>query len=107
MRIIIWVTVHLLDYINLYLSIYSSDYSHDKTSRDNALSALRATVLNQLRDTNVEVSVLSDTFTDNLQQIFRDCIFDGTRCDGRDECQLRDISCEVGVIFNFIFLSRS
>ncbi|CAG9128227.1 unnamed protein product [Plutella xylostella] len=74
-----------------------SDYSHDKTSRDNALSALRATVLNQLRDTNVEVSVLSDTFTDNLQQIFRDCIFDGTRCDGRDECQLRDISCEVGL----------
>ncbi|XP_046971467.1 polyribonucleotide nucleotidyltransferase 1, mitochondrial isoform X2 [Vanessa cardui] len=75
-----------------------SDFSHDKTSRDHAVSELRQTVLNQLRDTEADVALLQDSFNANLRQIFRDMIFEtDVRCDGRGLDDLRKISCEVGL----------
>ncbi|XP_026498883.2 polyribonucleotide nucleotidyltransferase 1, mitochondrial [Vanessa tameamea] len=75
-----------------------SDFSHDKTSRDNAVSELRQTVLNQLRDTEVDVTLLQECFNSNLKQIFRDMIFEtDVRCDGRGLDDLRKITCEVGL----------
>ncbi|XP_049878134.1 polyribonucleotide nucleotidyltransferase 1, mitochondrial [Pectinophora gossypiella] len=75
-----------------------SDHSHDKLSRDNAISDLRQTVLNQLRDTEVDVNILQDAFNTNLKQIFRDMIFEtDLRCDGRHLDDLRDISCQVSL----------
>lgn len=75
-----------------------SDFTHDKTSRDNAISDLRQTVLNQFRDTNIDVTRLQDCFNENLKQIFREMIFEtDTRCDGRHLDQLRDISCQVSL----------
>ncbi|CAK1583997.1 unnamed protein product [Parnassius mnemosyne] len=75
-----------------------SDFSHDKTSRDNAISELRQTVLNQLRDTEADVSLLQDCFNSHLRQIFRDMIFETeTRCDGRGLDDLRKINCEVSL----------
>lgn len=75
-----------------------SDYSHDKMSRDNAISELRQTVLNQMRETEVEVTQLQDCFNANLRQIFRDMIFENhVRCDGRHLDDLRPISCQVSL----------
>ncbi|CAK1547457.1 unnamed protein product [Leptosia nina] len=75
-----------------------SDFSHDKISRDNAISELRQTVLNQLRDSEVDVGKLQDCFNGHLRQIFRDLIFETeTRCDGRGLNDLRNISCEVSL----------
>ncbi|XP_038206983.1 polyribonucleotide nucleotidyltransferase 1, mitochondrial isoform X2 [Zerene cesonia] len=75
-----------------------SDYNHDKTSRDNAISELRQTVLNQLRDTEEDVAKLQDCFNKHLRQTFRDMIFEtDTRCDGRGLDDLRKISCEVSL----------
>ncbi|XP_050354463.1 polyribonucleotide nucleotidyltransferase 1, mitochondrial isoform X3 [Nymphalis io] len=75
-----------------------SDFSHDKTSRDNAISELRQTVLNQLRDTEADVTLLQDCFNSNLKQIFRDMIFEtDVRCDGRGLDELRKITCEAGL----------
>ncbi|CAG5004092.1 unnamed protein product [Parnassius apollo] len=75
-----------------------SDFSHDKTSRDNAISELRQTVINQLRDTEADVSLLQDCFNSHLRQLFRDLIFETeTRCDGRGLDELRKINCEVSL----------
>ncbi|CAB3249435.1 unnamed protein product [Arctia plantaginis] len=75
-----------------------SDASHDKMSRDNAISELRQTVLNQLRDESTQAIDLQECFNANLRQIFRDMIFEtDTRCDGRHLDDLRNISCEVSL----------
>ncbi|KAJ0173479.1 hypothetical protein K1T71_010628 [Dendrolimus kikuchii] len=75
-----------------------SDHSHDKTSRDVAISELRQTVLNQLRDTEIDVTHLQDCFNTHLRQIFRDLIFEtDLRCDGRHLDELRNISCQVSL----------
>ncbi|CAH2241699.1 jg26996 [Pararge aegeria aegeria] len=75
-----------------------SDAGHDKMSRDNAISEVRQTVLNQLRATEVDVTILQDCFNTNLRKIFRDMIFETElRCDGRELDELRKISCEVGL----------
>ncbi|KAF9801531.1 hypothetical protein SFRURICE_012177 [Spodoptera frugiperda] len=75
-----------------------SDFSHDKISRDNAISELRQTVLNQLRETEADVTQLQDCFNANLKQIFRDMIFEtDVRCDGRHLDDLRKINCQVRV----------
>ncbi|XP_022818079.1 polyribonucleotide nucleotidyltransferase 1, mitochondrial [Spodoptera litura] len=75
-----------------------SDYSHDKISRDNAISELRQTVLNQLRETEADVTQLQDCFNNNLKKIFRDMIFEtDVRCDGRHLDELRKISCQVSL----------
>lgn len=73
-----------------------SDHTHDKLSRDNAVSTLRQTVLNQLRDTDADVTQLQDCFNAHLRQTFRDMIFEtDVRCDGRHLDELRKISCKV------------
>ncbi|XP_037293955.1 polyribonucleotide nucleotidyltransferase 1, mitochondrial [Manduca sexta] len=75
-----------------------SDRTHDKISRDVAIAELRQTVLNQLRDTEVDVNQLSDGFNTHLRTIFRDMIFEtDTRCDGRHLDELRNISCQVSL----------
>ncbi|XP_060805038.1 polyribonucleotide nucleotidyltransferase 1, mitochondrial [Amyelois transitella] len=75
-----------------------SDHSHDKMSRDHAISELRQTVLNQLRDTDIDVGTLQDTFNSHLKHTFREMIFEtDVRCDGRHLDQLRDISCQVSL----------
>uniref|UniRef100_A0A2A4JVY3 polyribonucleotide nucleotidyltransferase n=1 Tax=Heliothis virescens TaxID=7102 RepID=A0A2A4JVY3_HELVI len=75
-----------------------SDYTHDKMSRDNAISDLRQTVLNQLRETEADVTQLQDCFNANLKRIFRDMIFEQEiRCDGRHLDELRPISCQVSL----------
>ncbi|XP_072929700.1 polyribonucleotide nucleotidyltransferase 1, mitochondrial isoform X4 [Epargyreus clarus] len=75
-----------------------SDSTHDKTSRDLAIQELRNTVLNQLRDTEVDVNQLQDCFNAHLRQTFRDMIFEtDTRCDGRHLDDLRKISCDVSL----------
>ncbi|XP_026332873.1 polyribonucleotide nucleotidyltransferase 1, mitochondrial [Hyposmocoma kahamanoa] len=75
-----------------------SDHSHDKLSRDLAISELRQTVLNQLRDTEADLTQLQDCFSSHLRQIFRDMIFENDiRCDGRHLDDLRKISCQVSL----------
>ncbi|XP_053613337.1 polyribonucleotide nucleotidyltransferase 1, mitochondrial [Plodia interpunctella] len=75
-----------------------SDHSHDKMSRDHAISDLRQTVLNQLRDTEIDVGVLQDCFNANVKEIFREMIFEtDVRCDGRHLDELRKISCQVSL----------
>ncbi|PZC71145.1 hypothetical protein B5X24_HaOG214031 [Helicoverpa armigera] len=75
-----------------------SDYSHDKMSRDNAISDLRQTVLNQMRETEADVAQLQDCFNANLKSIFRDMIFEKEiRCDGRHLDDLRQIGCQVSL----------
>ncbi|XP_047034048.1 polyribonucleotide nucleotidyltransferase 1, mitochondrial [Helicoverpa zea] len=75
-----------------------SDYSHDKMSRDNAISDLRQTVLNQMRETEADVAQLQDCFNANLKSIFRDMIFEKEiRCDGRHLDELRQIGCQVSL----------
>ncbi|XP_063627849.1 polyribonucleotide nucleotidyltransferase 1, mitochondrial [Cydia splendana] len=74
-----------------------SDYSHDKTSRDIAISDLRQTVLDQLREEG-DPGQLQECFNSHLRQTFRDMIFEtDTRCDGRRLDELRKISCQVGL----------
>ncbi|XP_063387477.1 polyribonucleotide nucleotidyltransferase 1, mitochondrial [Cydia fagiglandana] len=74
-----------------------SDYSHDKTSRDIAISDLRQTVLDQLREEG-DPGQLQECFNSHLRQTFRDMIFEtDTRCDGRQLDELRKISCQVGL----------
>ncbi|CAH2983536.1 unnamed protein product [Chilo suppressalis] len=74
-----------------------SDYSHDKTSRDIAISELRQTILNQLRDA-ADAGQLQDAFNAHLREIFRDMIFEtDVRCDGRHLDELRKINCEVSL----------
>ncbi|CAH4038126.1 unnamed protein product [Pieris brassicae] len=83
---------------NMKIREILSDFSHDKISRDNAVSDLRQIVLNQLRDTEVDVGKLQECFNSNLKQIFRDLIFETeVRCDGRTFDELRNISCEVSL----------
>ncbi|XP_050664191.1 polyribonucleotide nucleotidyltransferase 1, mitochondrial isoform X2 [Leptidea sinapis] len=75
-----------------------SDHNHDKLSRDNAISELRQTVMNQLRETEADLNQLQDCFNTNLRQIFRQLIFEtDTRCDGRHLDELRKINCEVSL----------
>ncbi|XP_047993948.1 polyribonucleotide nucleotidyltransferase 1, mitochondrial [Leguminivora glycinivorella] len=74
-----------------------SDFSHDKTSRDIAISDLRQTVIDQLREEG-DPSQLQECFNSHLRQTFRDMIFEtDTRCDGRRLDELRKISCQVGL----------
>ncbi|KAM3959300.1 polyribonucleotide nucleotidyltransferase 1 [Aphomia sociella] len=75
-----------------------SDHSHDKLSRDMAVTELRQTVLNQLRDTQADVGQLQECFNTHLKQIFREMVFEtDVRCDGRHLDELRKISCQVSV----------
>ncbi|RZC34229.1 polyribonucleotide nucleotidyltransferase 1, mitochondrial [Asbolus verrucosus] len=77
-----------------------TDYSHDKLSRDNALSDVRTDVSEKTKSSfpNLDLTVLTDTYNKIVKQIFRDLIFEEEkRCDGRLYDQLRNIECKVNL----------
>ncbi|KAF4528142.1 hypothetical protein B566_EDAN011158 [Ephemera danica] len=70
------------------------DYSHDKLSRDNAVSAVRTDVMEKLSSEDSYQVV--EIFNKTCKNIFRSLIFeDNLRCDGRQLDQLRPINCQV------------
>ncbi|GLV40633.1 Polynucleotide phosphorylase [Carabus blaptoides fortunei] len=74
------------------------DYSHDKLSRDVAVSNVRSDVLDKVRNNfpDIDISQIIDTFNKLSKQIFRDMMFEeDRRCDGRQMSQLRNIECQV------------
>ncbi|KAJ2938502.1 hypothetical protein O0L34_g12997 [Tuta absoluta] len=76
-----------------------SDHTHDKLSRDNAISDLRQTVLNQFRESpDLDWGQLLEAYNNNVKQIFRSMVLEtDTRCDGRHLDDLRNISCQVSL----------
>ncbi|XP_037078097.1 polyribonucleotide nucleotidyltransferase 1, mitochondrial-like, partial [Pollicipes pollicipes] len=77
-----------------------TDCRHDKISRDEAVSAVRADVLEKLRaDGGGErAAQASDAFNRLFRALFRRLALDReTRCDGRDADELRPISCRVNL----------
>ncbi|ELT99515.1 hypothetical protein CAPTEDRAFT_172563 [Capitella teleta] len=78
-----------------------TDESHHKISRDQAISSLKGSVLNSLREQYPEVEsvLLAQGFDSLCKKTFRSLIFsNNTRCDGRALTDLRDISCEVDIL---------
>lgn len=78
--------------------VFQND-AHDKTSRDQAVKAIRDNVVDRVWSTypNVEPSVISDEFNKIFKEIFRSLIFNGRRCDGRQLDEVRNINCEVNL----------
>ncbi|KAI5642805.1 polyribonucleotide nucleotidyltransferase [Phthorimaea operculella] len=78
---------------------HPDDHTHDKLSRDNAISDLRQTVLNQFRESpELDFGQLQEAFNNNVKQIFRDMVMEtDIRCDGRHLDDLRNISCQVSL----------
>ncbi|XP_055332105.1 polyribonucleotide nucleotidyltransferase 1, mitochondrial-like isoform X2 [Paramacrobiotus metropolitanus] len=77
-----------------------TDVTHDKISRDVAVSEIRALTLETLRKEFVDFdpSRMTEIFSTISKGIFRDLIFStNTRCDGRSLSDLRHIRCEAGV----------
>lgn len=75
-----------------------SDYSHDKISRDNALTEIRQEVMEKLKESysDKEQHELSRAINAVVREIFRNLIFDNEkRCDGRELTDIRDITCSV------------
>lgn len=76
------------------------NHSHDKLSRDNAVTEVRNDVLEKLNTNfpDVDSGALSEALNKLIWQTFRNSIFDEElRCDGRRLDQLRDISCLVTI----------
>ncbi|XP_067012652.2 polyribonucleotide nucleotidyltransferase 1, mitochondrial [Anabrus simplex] len=75
------------------------DFSHDKLSRDVAISNLRTDVVDKLKHNlgeNTDSYVVSEIFSKICKDVFRSMILEeNIRCDGRTLEQLRNISCEV------------
>ncbi|GAB1597697.1 polyribonucleotide nucleotidyltransferase 1, mitochondrial-like [Argonauta hians] len=74
------------------------DSSHDKVSRDEAISTIRTDVLEKVKETYplAEHSSLLQYFGAVFKEIFRNQIFDtDKRCDGRSVTDVRDIHCQV------------
>ena len=82
-----------------------TDPRHDKISRDEAVSAVRADLLEKLRaDAGAggggaeRHSAATDAFNQQFRALFRRLALErDTRCDGRAPDELRDISCRVGL----------
>ncbi|XP_068893195.1 polyribonucleotide nucleotidyltransferase 1, mitochondrial [Tenebrio molitor] len=77
-----------------------TDYSHDKLSRDNALTGVRTDVTEKIRSSfpDLDPNVLGETYNKFVKQVFRDLIFEEEkRCDGREFDQLRNIECKVNL----------
>ncbi|XP_071963621.1 polyribonucleotide nucleotidyltransferase 1, mitochondrial-like [Antedon mediterranea] len=75
-----------------------SDDSHDKFSRDNALSLVRDEVVKEVAEVfpDEENYIITETFYALAKQIFRNLILDeDKRCDGRNLDELRNICCQV------------
>ncbi|CAB3380601.1 Hypothetical predicted protein [Cloeon dipterum] len=72
------------------------DYSHDKLSRDEAVSELRANVIEKVAQDSANYNFVVDSFNKVVKEVFRSLIFeDSTRCDGRKLEQVRPISTQV------------
>ncbi|XP_015121902.1 polyribonucleotide nucleotidyltransferase 1, mitochondrial [Diachasma alloeum] len=74
------------------------DYSHDKISRDIAISNLRTNVLETMKSSvsDLDLPAIVDAFGMISKDIFRSLIFENdVRCDGRKLTDLRPISCQV------------
>ncbi|XP_049782136.1 polyribonucleotide nucleotidyltransferase 1, mitochondrial [Schistocerca cancellata] len=77
------------------------DYTHDKISRDTAVSDVRTDVAEKMRTTygeTVDMVVVNDCFSRICKDIFRTMVFEeNVRCDGRTLEELRPMSCQVGM----------
>ncbi|EFN81927.1 Polyribonucleotide nucleotidyltransferase 1, mitochondrial [Harpegnathos saltator] len=79
-----------------------SNYTHDKSSRDNAINDLRSSVIKTLTTDNADVNIklVEKLFTKITKDVFRSLVFEkNVRCDGRSLSDIRDISCQVD-LFN-------
>ncbi|KAJ3646013.1 hypothetical protein Zmor_023625 [Zophobas morio] len=77
-----------------------TDYTHDKLSRDNALSDVRTDVVEKMKANfpDLDPNLLNETYNKIVKQIFRDLIFEEEkRCDGRLYDELRNIECKVNL----------
>ncbi|XP_064600913.1 polyribonucleotide nucleotidyltransferase 1, mitochondrial-like [Liolophura sinensis] len=75
-----------------------TDETHDKFSRDNALTEIRQGTLEKLKENypDKDPGLLMEIINDVVKSVFRSLILDSNkRCDGRELTQLRDISCKV------------
>lgn len=74
------------------------DEKHDKISRDQAVNAIRADVVNKVWSSYPETdpALIQEAFNKHCKEIFRELIFeDARRCDGRGYDDIRRISCQV------------
>jgi len=74
------------------------DYTHDKISRDTAVSSIRSDVVNKVWSSfsDTEPAIINDCFNKHCKEIFREMIFEeNRRCDGRGLDDLRNIVCQV------------
>ncbi|XP_014470838.1 PREDICTED: polyribonucleotide nucleotidyltransferase 1, mitochondrial [Dinoponera quadriceps] len=79
-----------------------SDHTYNKISRDNAVSDLRKSVIETLKNDNADLDVrLAEKIYANItKDVFRSLVFEkDVRCDGRSLTDIRDISCQVD-LFN-------
>lgn len=76
-----------------------TNYTHNKTSRDQAVKEIRENVVDRVWSSfpNIEPSILTDQFNKIAKSIFRELIFNNKRCDGRALDELRPITCEVNL----------
>lgn len=74
-----------------------SNGSHDKMSRDLAITAIRESVVKDVWSSypSLEPSIITDQFNEISKEIFRELIFQNKRCDGREMDELRPISCQI------------
>lgn len=76
------------------------DYSHDKFSRDRAVSVIRTDVVDKVWSSyaGTDPALITDAFSKWCKQVFRDIIFEEERrCDGRTYEQIRKIGCQVNM----------
>lgn len=71
--------------------------SHDKMSRDLAITAIRESVVKEIWSNypTLEPNSIIEQFNEISKEIFRELIFQNKRCDGRGLDDLRTISCKI------------
>lgn len=74
-----------------------NDSSHHKISRDQAITAIRESVVKEVFFSypTIDANTITDKFNEISKEIFREQIFQNKRCDGRALDELRPISCKV------------
>lgn len=74
------------------------DFSHDKISRDVAISTVRNDVMEKMKAhfPETDTMIISESFNKFFKELFRKLILDEEiRCDGRKLTDIRKISCDV------------
>lgn len=77
-----------------------TNYSHDKMSRDEAISNLKSNVFETMKKSipDLDLSAVGETFNSVSKETCRELIFEtGLRCDGRKLTEIREIICETGL----------